>query len=79
MKKSKFLFLGLISLLLAGGLYFASCSLTCSNNGECKWVGGKIDNQSNGVCNNIGSCVIFDSDEGVKAKTTGKDVSCNCS
>jgi len=78
MKKRKFLFLGLISLLLAGGLYFASCSLFCTNFNNCKWVGGKIDNQSNGVCNNINSCVIFDSDKGVEAKQSGDDVNCNC-
>ena len=78
MKKSKFLFLGLVSLLLAAGLYFASCSLFCTNNNRCKWVGGEVDNSSNGSCINISSCVIFKSNEGVKAHDTKEDVTCNC-
>jgi hypothetical protein len=35
MKKGKFLVLGLIALLLAGGLALASCGEKCSNGGNC--------------------------------------------
>jgi len=53
MKKGKFLILGLIALLLAGGLVLASCAETCTagNCGKktndcvtlCKGKGGALD------------------------------------
>jgi hypothetical protein len=35
MKKSKFLVLGLIALMLAGGLVLASCGSKCTGDGNC--------------------------------------------
>jgi hypothetical protein len=38
MKKGKFLVLGLIALLLAGGLALVSCGSKCPDGGDCKFT-----------------------------------------
>jgi hypothetical protein len=52
MKKSKILVVALIGLLLAGGLFFASCDdLLCSNGGKCIY-----NKDESSLCGNTDSC-----------------------
>ena len=53
MKKGKFLILGLIALVLAGGLALASCRPGCEGNGNCK-----VENGKGAGCTNI-KCDVF--------------------
>ena len=64
MKKGKFLVLGLIALVLAGGLALASCRAGCEGSGACK-----VEDQKGTLCSNL-KCDVF--------KHNGKSGACDC-
>jgi|TergutMp193P3_1026864.scaffolds.fasta_scaffold40128_2 hypothetical protein len=83
MKKSKFLVLGLIALMLAGGLVLASCSacpgIAGVDKGKCNFdyknaaAFGTLKNCEN---NCLGNQIIEDGKDGVNP--IGKSYSCDC-
>ena len=75
--KSKFLVLGLIALMLAGGLVLASCGDKCSKDGKCSRsydADGNADLSTSNVCDS-GTCATYS----IPTKgTANSSIKCDC-
>jgi hypothetical protein len=83
MKKSKFLVLGLIALMLAGGLVLASCGSKCSGDGECIWKIPTDAEFAAGATEGLPTqcadqCVGKQAMVGTAADMVGKTYKCDC-
>ena len=73
--KSKFLILGLIALMLAGGLVLTGCpDPWCSNDGECEYRLQVLDSPVDNVCSDS-DCNVYKQKYSGGATATA---SCNC-
>ena len=78
MKKGKFLILGLIALVLAGGLALASCRAGCPGNGDCKVENGKGSICSKGKDGGNNTCAATEAFGETLFGSSKKSGNCDC-
>jgi hypothetical protein len=78
MKKGKFLVLGLIALLLAGGLALVSCGLNCPDSGNCKWTYDPVTQTADGSLKECSDKCITNQIVDSSTSTSKKKWNCDC-